>query len=238
MPPEDCLRRATNADSSLARAKYATCGLAHPGTDRTLRAMLLRQLYLSHMEGERFEEAVEVARAACGLAVLSDVACQDLARAYLGAGEVGRAVQELRRASRLAPASRRSFHLWTLGGVLFFQRDFEQAARVFERAFRWGTTARPLYRAQLELARLELGTESADLLQLRDHLQAAACGQGYGRFVLGELALRLGDPASAEQYFAEFVEKSESGRTALRVGLRSELTRARAALRRLAEDGE
>src|SRR5689334_17433228 len=44
----DFLRKATLAESSGARAKYATRGLAAAGDDRTMRAMLLRQLYLSH----------------------------------------------------------------------------------------------------------------------------------------------------------------------------------------------
>src|SRR5687767_3926499 len=90
--PEDCLRKASQAESSGARAKYATRGLAKVGTDRTLKAMLLRQLYLSHMESERFEQASEIARAAVELGVMADVACQDLARAFLGLGRQREAV--------------------------------------------------------------------------------------------------------------------------------------------------
>ena len=78
---DDWLRKATEAASSGARAKYATRGLAKAGTDPTLRAMLLRQLYLSQMELEHFEAAQQTARAALELGVLPDVACQDLARA-------------------------------------------------------------------------------------------------------------------------------------------------------------
>jgi hypothetical protein len=72
--PEELLRMATLAPSSGARAKYATRGLSHTGTDRTTRAMLLRQLYLSHMEAHRFAEAVEVAQTMVELAVMPDVA--------------------------------------------------------------------------------------------------------------------------------------------------------------------
>ena len=132
----DFLRKATLAESSGARAKYATRGLAAAGGDRTLRAMLLRQLYLSHMEAERFEPASEVARAIIELDVMADVACQDLARAYLGLGRYREAVDELRRASRLGPASRRAFHLWTLGSVCYFQGDLAGAALAFQRAVR------------------------------------------------------------------------------------------------------
>ncbi len=232
---EDLLRKATLAESSGARAKYATRGLAAAGSDRTLRAMLLRQLYLSHMEAERFEQACEMARAALELGVMADVACQDLARAYLGLGQYREAIEQLRRASRVGPASRRAFHLWTLGSVLYFREEYAGAAVAFERAVRWGTTARPLYQAQLLLARCGAGRSTgakslAALGAARQALQDAACGQGYGRFVLGELAHRQGDAALAREYLEEFVERVTSGRVALRVGLTAELARARALL--------
>jgi tetratricopeptide (TPR) repeat protein len=227
----DFLRKATLAESSGARAKYATRGLAAVGEDRTLRAMLLRQLYLSHMEAERFDKASEIARAAVELGVMADVACQDLARAYLGLGRYREAIEELRRASRVGPASRRAFHLWTLGSVSYFRGDFAGAALAFERAVRWGTTARPLYDAQLLLARLQLGSRNAaSLAEVRQALEEAPCGHGYGRFVLGELAHRQGDWASAREYLEEFILRVDESRVALRVGLGAELERARTLL--------
>ena len=130
----DLLRKATAAQSSVARAKYATRGLAKAGSDPTLRAMLLRQLYLSQMESELFDAAVETAQAVLELGVLPDVACQDLARAHLALGRPREAIEELRRASRVGPASRRAFHLWTLGTTLYFQEDYAAAATALERA--------------------------------------------------------------------------------------------------------
>lgn len=229
---EDFLRKATLAQSSGARAKYATRGLAKAGSDPTMRAMLLRQLYLSHMEASRFGEASEIARAAIALGVMADVACQDLARAYLGLGRHREAIEELRRASRVGPASRRAFHLWTLGSVLYFNEEYAAAAVTFERAVRWGTTARPLYEAQLLLAKDSAGQaasadRSARFAEIRQALEEAPCGQGYGRFVLGELAHRQGDPLGAREYLEEFIERADGGRVALRVGLTSELGRAR-----------
>lgn len=228
----DLLRKATLAETAGARAKYATRGLAAAGGDRTLRAMLLRQLYLSHMEAERFDKASEIARAAIELGVMADVACQDLARAYLGLGRYREAIEELRRASRLGPASRRAFHLWTLGSISYFQGDFAGAALAFERAVRWGTTARPLYEAQLLLARWQLGSTKnlQALADARQALEEAPCGQGYGRFVLGELAHRQGDWAAAREYLEEFIGRVDEGRVALRVGLGAELERARTLL--------
>jgi tetratricopeptide (TPR) repeat protein len=235
---DDWLRKATEAASSGARAKYATRGLAKAGTDPTLRAMLLRQLYLSQMELEHFDAAQQTARAALELGVLPDVACQDLARALLGLGRQSEAVEELRRASRVGPASRRAFHLWTLGSVLYLHGDHPSAIAVFERAVRWGTTARPLYRAQLLLARLSLGRKpsartAALLSEARQALEEAPCGQGYGRFVLGELARRQGDSIAARRYLEEFVARADGGRVALRVGLCAELERARSLLLQL-----
>lgn len=237
---EDLLRKATLAESSGARAKYATRGLEKAGSDRTMRAMLLRQLYLSHMEAERFEEASEIARAAVELGVMADVACQDLARAYLGLGRHREAIEELRRASRVGPASRKAFHLWTLGSVLYFREEHAAAAVAFERAVRWGTTGRPLYEAQLVLARDRAApgpaTSSAAIFaEARQALEAAPCGQGYGRFVLGELAHRQGDWVAARLFLEEFIERADGGRVALRVGLSAELGRARSLLALLNE---
>jgi tetratricopeptide (TPR) repeat protein len=232
---EDFLRKATLAESSGARAKYATRGLAKAGTDRTMRAMLLRQLYLSHMEAERFEEASEIARAALELGVMADVACQDLARAYLGLGRHREAIDQLRRASRVGPASRRAFHLWTMGSVLYFREEYSAAAVAFERAARWGATAKPLYEAQLLLARASAARKTLPhaatrWAEVREALEDSPCGQGYGRFVLGEVAHRQADWAAARRYLEEFIQRADGGRVALRVGLSAELARARSLL--------
>ena len=91
--PEVLLRKATLARSAAARAKYARRGLQSPGRlDSTTRTMLLRQLYLSHMEGRRFAEALAVAKKMVDLRVMPDVARQDAARACLAFG-VGRRVR-------------------------------------------------------------------------------------------------------------------------------------------------
>jgi len=228
--PEELLRMATLASTAGARAKYATRGLSHSGTDDTTRAMLLRQLYLSHMEAQRFAEAASVAREMVELGVMQDVALQDLARAYLGLELPERAIDELRRAGRVAPASRRAFHLWTLGSVLYFEGRYAQAAFAFARAARWGTTAKPLYQAQLALALHASGHGVESFATLREALEEAPCGQGYGRFVLGELSFHQGDRAAARQYLRSFVTRTEAGRVALRVGLAAELERARSLL--------
>jgi tetratricopeptide (TPR) repeat protein len=227
--PELLLRKATLARSSGLRAKYALRGLAHGGRiDRTTRAMLLRQLYLSHMEARRFEEALGSAEQMLALEVMPDVARQDAARACLGLGKREAAVDHLRIASRVSPPSRRAFHLWTMGSVLYLLGRAQEAIGAFSRAARWGTTERPLYQAQLALAHLSCGEPAPDdLAELRERLAEAPCGQGYGEFVLGELAFAAGDYDQARAHLQGFVRRSTSGRVALAVALDGEVQRAK-----------
>lgn len=232
--PELLLRKATLARTSLLRAKYARRGLEHPGAlSRTTRVMLLRQLYLSHMEAKRFADALHVAEEMIEQDVMPDVARQDAARACLGLGQQDLALSHLRLASRVSPASRRAFHLWTLGSVLYLAGRHGEAIGALSRAARWGTTDRPLYQAQLALSRRASGEPVTDLAELRERLADAPCGQGYGQFVLGELAHALGDSDAARQYLRGFVRRSTSGRVALAVALQGEIAQARRILREL-----
>jgi tetratricopeptide (TPR) repeat protein len=230
-PPEAMLRKATLAADAALRAKYARRGLTHPGcVDRTMRSMLLRQLYLAHMEARRFDDALSVAEEMIGLEVMPDVARQDAARACLGLHERERAVEHLRLASRVSPACRRAFHLWTLGSVLYLADRPREAVGALSRAVRWGTTDKPLYQAQLLLARRAAGEQVGDLEEARERLLEAPCGQGYGQFVLGELAFHAGLPDAARDHLWRFVERSTGGRVALAVALEAEITRARSLL--------
>lgn len=232
--PESMLQKASLARTPLIRAKYARRGLSHRGAlDRTTRTMLLRQLYLSHMEGRRFAEALVVAEQMLEGAVMPDVARQDAARACLGLGDRDRAIHHLRIASRVSPPARRAFHLWTLGSVLFLTGHHREAAGALARAARWGTTDKPLYRAQLWLARRAAGESVGGAASVRERLEEAPCGQGYGQFVLGALAFEQRDAAAAERYLTAFVQRATSGRVALEVALAAEVAHARRLLRRL-----
>ena len=228
------LRKASLARTALTRAKYAQRGLSHRGSlDRTTRTMLLRQLYLSHIEGRRFDEALIVAEQMLEGAVMPDVARQDAARACLGLGDRDRAIYHLRIASRVSPPARRAFHLWTLGSVLFLTGHHREAAGALARAARWGTTDKPLYRAQLVLARRAAGETVGGLATVRERLEEAPCGQGYGQFVLGALAFEQRDDPAAERYLSAFVQRATSGRVALEVALAAEVAHARNLLRRV-----
>ncbi|HEY6080790.1 MAG TPA: tetratricopeptide repeat protein [Polyangiaceae bacterium] len=231
--PELLLRKATLARSAVTRAKYAERGLSYDAPlDHTTRVLLLRQLYLSHMEGRRFDDALAVAEQMVAIAVMPDVARQDAARACLGLGDREKAIEHLRIGSRVSPPARRAFHLWTLGSVLYLEGRYQDACGALSRAARWGTHDKPLYLAGLGLARLGAGERVTDLAELRERLSEAPCGQGYGQFVLGELCFELEDYAGAARYLRAFLKRVTGGRVALQVSLSGEITRARSLVRR------
>jgi tetratricopeptide (TPR) repeat protein len=228
------LHKAMAARSPAARARWAKQGLAvRAPLDKTTQAMLLRQLYLSHFEARRFDAAREVAAQALELDVMGDVLHQDAARAALAAGDVDEALSHLRRAARRGPASRRPFHHWTLGSVLFLLHRYAEAIAALERAVRWGTHDKPLYRAHLVLVRLASGEHVPALQGVIDELAAAPCGQGYGRFVLGHLAYATGAWPAAQRYLAAFVRRTEASRPSLAIALDAEVKMARATLAKM-----
>ncbi len=232
--PEDFLRKAMAARTARSRALYARRGLASRGPlDRTTHAMLLRQLYLSLYEARRFRQAHEIACQALELDVLADVLNQDAARAALACGELERALGHLRAASRRGPASRRPFHLWTLGGTLFLAARYGEAASALSRAARWGTKDKPLYRAHLALAQIAAGEDVDDLQETINDLAEAPCGQGYGRFVLGHLAYAAGEWAAAKRYLEAFLKRTTASRPALGIALEGEVRMTRATLAKM-----
>lgn len=195
--------------------------------------MLLRQLYLSLFEGRRFRQAHTVALQALELDVLADVLNQDAARAALASGDLESALAHLRAAARRGPASRRPFHLWTLGSALFLAQRYAEAAAALSRAARWGTKDKPLYRAHLALALISAGEPAPDLQETINELAEAPCGQGYGRFVLGHLAYAAGEWAVAKRYLEAFLKRTEASRPALGIALEGEVRMTRATLAKM-----
>jgi tetratricopeptide (TPR) repeat protein len=229
--PEEHLERAMAAKSPAGRAKWAAHGLAHPGEiDPTTHAMLLRQMYRARYAQGHFAEAYDLATEALELDVLPDVIHQDAARAKQALGDVDGAVGHLRLAARLAPASRRAFHWWTIGSVLFIAERHEEAIAALERAARWGTTDKPLYQGHLALAKCGAGREVRGLGSLIDRLAACPAGQGYGRFVLGQLAYQKKRYAEARRYLEAFVDRTTSSHRPMQIALAGELAKARALL--------
>jgi tetratricopeptide (TPR) repeat protein len=224
------------AKDAASRARLARRGLAaRSPLDRTTHAMLLRQLYVALFELRRFRDACAVAEGAARLRVLPDVIHHDAARAAAAAGDLDAAVAHLRTAARRAPASRRSLHWWTLGSLLFHAQRYDEASAALERALRWGTSDRPLYRAQLALVRIAAGDATDGLQEAIDELAAAPCGQGYGRFVLGHLAYAAREFRAARRYLDAFVRRTEGHPSAMAIALEPEVRMAKATLAKMAE---
>ena len=231
---EQLLQKAIAARSPTARARWARRGLAtRAPLDKTTHAMLLRQLYLSYYEGRRFPRARAIAVQALELDVLVDVFHQDAARAALGTGDLSAAVGHLRIAARRGPASRRPFHLWTLGSTLFLAHRYAESIGALARAVRWATSDKPLYRAHLALVRIASGEPVDDVQSIIEELALAPCGQGYGRFVLGHLSYAAGARDAARLFLQAFIRRTESAQPALALALDGELRMARATLAKM-----
>lgn len=222
------------AQTPRSRAIWARRGLA--GARRlspTTQSMLLRQLYLAYFEERRFDKALEVSRQAIGLEVLPDVAHQDAARAAQALGDIDTAAGHLRLAARRSPVKRRAFHWWTLGSLYFLAHRYAEAISAFTRAARWGTTDKPLYQGHLALARCAAGEPVPELPELIERLEAVPAGQGYGRFVLGQLAFCDHRWDDARRYLESFLDRNVGGRRALAIALDGEIAMAQATLARL-----
>jgi tetratricopeptide (TPR) repeat protein len=196
--------------------------------------MLLRQLYMALLESRRFDDARAVAESAIALRVIPDVLHHDASRAAAAAGDVAGAVAHLRIAARRAPASRRSFHLWTLGSTLFHAQRYDESAAALERAVRWSTHERPLYRAQLALVRIASGEEVEHLQETINELAAAPCGQGYGLFVLGHLAYAAREFHASRRYLDAFVQRRGVWSPATAIALEPEIAMTTSTLAKIA----
>lgn len=223
-----------NAQDAPSRERLARKGLAtRAPIDRTTNSMLLRQLYLALFETRRFDEARRVAESAIELGILRDVMHHDAARAAAAAGDLDDAVTHLRAAARRAPASRRALHWWTLGSLAFHAQRYDEAAAALERAMKWATHDRPLYRAELALVCIAAGEPPKDLQETIDALAAAPCGQGYGRFVLGHLAYAAGQWHAAKRWLQAFLDRTRASRPALGIALEGEVRMTRATLAKM-----
>jgi tetratricopeptide (TPR) repeat protein len=231
--PEEYLRRAMEAPTRAERIRWAKLGLKTHVADPTTHAMLLRQLYLGLFEGRRFREAHVIALRASEVGVLPDVMLQDAARAAIAAGEVEDALAHLREAAQTGPASRRAFHYWTLGSILFLAHRYEEAIAALARAARSAAKEKPLYKAHLALAQIAGGRDARDVQRTINTLVTHPSGQGYGRFVLGHLAYAAGAWPQARAYLEAFIERVREHRPAAAVALEPEVRMARATLKKM-----
>jgi tetratricopeptide (TPR) repeat protein len=223
------LARAMNAKTAEARVRHARLGLTHTCEIDT-QAMLLRQLYLGLLESERFEEARRAAEQMIALGVLPDVSRHDAARACQAMGAFDDAVEHLRAAAEVGPPERRAFHLSSLGGLLYALGRDREAVEPLARAVAEQGRPRALLEAQLALARREsdLALDLAYGVLAND-----PSGEGYGRFVLGELAFARGDRARARVHLEAFLGRVRRARPASQAALAPEAARAAATLGRI-----
>jgi tetratricopeptide (TPR) repeat protein len=231
--PVGCLDRAMKAKTAALRIRHARAGLASGVCDGDTQAMLLRQLYLGLLETGEYQDARMVAEQFVSLGVMPDVARHDAARACQALGDVEGAIGHLREAARACPAERRSFHLSTLGGLLYAYGRPAEAAVVLEAALEAPDASAPLVRGQLALARFAAEGDTSELELAYHELLHDRTGEGYGRFVLGELAMARDDRRAAQMFLQAFLAKAKRARTAAQSALKPEIDRATATLGRL-----
>ena len=85
------------------------------------------------------------------------------------------------------------------------------------------------------IVRCASGHRVGDLAALIERLAEAPSGQGYGRFVLGQMAYYARRPDEAKRYLEAFVRRSTSGRAALAIALDGEIAIAKQILARIAK---
>jgi tetratricopeptide (TPR) repeat protein len=223
--PELMLEKALNAGDASLRAKYATRGLSQPGLERETQQLLLRQLYLAHLEREEFAQARSVAEQMLEVGELVEPALHDIARACIALGDLPAATGHLRSALRSGPPHRRSLHAWNLGRVLYHMGQFAAAQAAFKRALRWATDRKSLYRVHAELTRHRSG-ETVDLRAAYEELGAMDPLPLYAEFLGAELLSELGEGKLARLLLQQFLRQVMHSSAETRAGLWPEIQRA------------
>ncbi len=234
----ECLAAALEAPSLDARASWARRGLATEDDelDPEIQFLLLRQLYIVAIEEERITDALALADQMLAIGVMSDLAEHDRGRVLFALGETRAAIEAQRHAARLAPPDRRSFQALALATFQCFTGDTQAALRSLERAERWSHRDRVLVRAFRVYAELLEGRVPEALEEARRALAASPLREGYGQFLLGMIALELGDRVHAGVHLRAFLRKNAAIDRAKELTLREELRRARKALAELESD--
>lgn len=230
---EEWLLMAVRARSTEARLRAARAGLAASPEAPDIRLLLERQLYVARIEQRRFRQALEHALAMIRIGVLRDVAYHDAARVLAALGEPDRAIAMQRLAARTAHPERRSFHLWSLATLQHFAGRPEEALSTLSRAMRCSTRDRALLSAHALYIKLDTGRSVRGAQAIVERLLATKSREGYGRFLLGMIALLEGRTETARQELGAFLARHASADPASALTLREELRRARLGLGRL-----
>ncbi len=238
MAPEpaatEALLRALRARLPEEKEQIARLALKSTIEDEELEALLWRQVYIGRAWQHDWVQALEIAEKNIASEVLGDLARQDAARAASALGAYEAALGHLRVAARIAPAERRAFHYSTLASLLRFGGRPESSVESYETALRWASQLRPLYRAQLELARRAANdVPQLSLKDLNQELSASGDHVGYADWVRGEVLFLLKDYAGAEKLLRSFVERLAEANPLKVATLRLELLHAQRLLSQL-----
>jgi tetratricopeptide (TPR) repeat protein len=234
--PDDYLRLAQHAKSPAASGELARRGLVlireGAATDPEGALLLWREVFRDHLAAGRPRSALAVARKMVRLNVLTELAHADYGRTCCALGRWIAAAQSFRLAARFAPAQRRSLHWGACAAAFEHAGMGDEALAALDKALRWSTARRPLYRAHAAAVRLDAGQSVDDLAAIVSDLELAPCGEGYGRYVLGRLFEHMNDPARARKFLREFVRRNAADPMKA-ASLAGELARARKSLRSL-----
>jgi len=229
-PSGETVRLALEAREPDERLRLARVALAQKDLDRDTEFLLLRQVYVGHLERGEFGRAVMAARRMATVGILEDVAHHDAARALAARGDLPAAIDAQAQAVDAAPRDRKSFQLWSLGTLQHFAGDTLDSLASLSRAIRFADRDRPLIRAHLAWVRLEAGMAVPGLAQIVEALHRSPSREGYGRFLLGMIAHELGDARLASTHLRAFLKRNATIDRAKELTLREELRRARRAL--------
>lgn len=236
--PEECLRQALESDSPGHRAQHARDGLAKTAAlEPDTEVLLLRQLYLAHLESRQLRHAADIALRMAEVGVLVDVARHDASRALMALGDREGALAQQRLAVRAAPPDRRSFQWWGLATLLHFGGDPDAAESALQKGERWAHEDRPLLRAHRAWVRLEAGRAVRNLDAIVRGLEdSTKARKGYGELVLGMLRYQMGDTRAAAVHLRAWLRRHASADVAKAITLREELRRARTILAEIESD--
>ena len=215
-PAEEYLRLAMTSESPRDSRQHARAGLAAiedarargDEIDQESHLLLLRELFKATMREGHPRSAHAVAQKMVRVGVMSEVANADLGRASAGLGWFVPAAHAYRLAARYAPATRRALHWSSCGMALWHAGRHDEAIAALERAVRWSTTTRLLHQAQAVMVEVSRGTHPSELTAVMADLELGPQAEGYGRFVLGWVKHRLGDPQGLT-FLKEFLRRNE-----------------------------
>jgi tetratricopeptide (TPR) repeat protein len=225
------LRKARAARGAALRAKYARAGLAQSPEDAETRWLLMRQLYISHLEADAFEKARDLAHDMITVfGEVEDVARFDLARALLALGEWEDALRQLTAAERVAPESRKWDHLFAAARVEGALGRPERALALLDGVGRSVVRLRkdPVVNAARVVWKSRAkGTSRRDaLVRAYQRLSEVAPLPAVGEYFAAELLSLLGKPEASSVY-AGFVRATGRLTAVARLSLAAEVFRAR-----------